>query len=47
MMISIIIIILADFVVSDTNGFIYFCLKPLVTRGERRESLGPVQTILC
>ena len=31
-----IIIMLVDCLVSDTNGFISFCLQPLVTQGERQ-----------
>ena len=38
LLIIIIIIIKADSVVSDTNGFISFCLQSLATLGERHKS---------
>ena len=46
MLISIIITIQADSVVSDTNRFIPFCLQILATRRERHNSWKPMLSIL-
>ena len=39
--------ILADTLVSDTNGFINFWVRSIATQGERHNTLMPALTILC